>query len=333
MIVFFTGAYPPDKCGVGDYIFNLNKALKLSSKTIIFNLALFHYAWYLIKNNKKISLVNIQYPTIGYARNKFVAFYPHLAFLFSTLLKIRTSITLHEYSSLSPRAKFFISIYKRCYKIIVTNEYEQDCLVEHGFNRDNIEIIPISSNIPKAEKIHKKYDIIYFGILSKGKGIEDFLDVVEHFVKQQISCSVAFIGFKPDIDIEYEDEILNRARSSAIHLILNKEPEEISTVLASSSIALLPFPDGISERRGTALAAMLNDVLVITNDGPYANKFKSMCVLSDSKDALIKNTVIYHENPTQSEPLVENARAYAMSLSWDEIANKYKGIAHENHHQ
>lgn len=333
MIVFFTGAYPPDKCGVGDYLFNLNKSLKLSSKTIIFNLALFNYAWYLIKNNKKISLVNIQYPTIGYARNKFVAFYPHLAFLFATFLKIRTSITLHEYSSLSSRAKFFISLYKRCHKIIVTNEYEKDCLIDNGFNRDNIEIIPISSNIPGSKKRHKKYDIIYFGILSKGKGIEDFLDVVEALVKQELHCSVAFIGFKPDVDIEYEDAILNRARSSEIQLILNKEPEEISTLLASSSIALLPFPDGISERRGTALAAMLNDALVITNDGPYANKFNAMCVLSESKDALITNTVKYYKNPTQSEPIVENAKAYAMSLSWDEIAKKYRGIAHENHHQ
>lgn len=333
MIVFFTGAYPPDKCGVGDYLFNLNKSLELSSKTIIFNLSLFSYAWYLIKNNKKISFVNIQYPTIGYARNKFFAFYPHMAFLFASLMKIRTSITLHEYSSLSSRAKFFIFLYKGCHKIIVTNEYEQECLINDGFNRDNIDIIPISSNIPRTVKKNKIYDIIYFGILSKGKGIEDFLDVAETLIKKELHCSMAFIGFKPDVDSEYEDIILNRASSLGIQLFLNKEPEELSKLLASSNIALLPFPDGISERRGTALAAMLNDVLVITNDGHYANKFKELCVLSDSKDALIKNTIEYHKNLMKSEPIVENARAYAMSLNWEGIAKKYKETAYENHHQ
>ncbi|MEB0951761.1 glycosyltransferase family protein [Citrobacter sedlakii] len=333
MILFYTGSYPPDKCGVGDYLYNLNKSLTQMTSTVIIKSGLWDYVRNILLSKDKIQLINIQYPTVGYSKNKFTAFTPHLAFLFAFLLNLNISLTLHEYSSLSRRARIFLKIFKLCKTIIVTNIYEYEVLATDGFKPSRIKIIPIASNIPMARKSKNKiFDVVYFGIISKGKGIEHFFDAVTNLKMVHPEANILLLGFKPGIDLKYEENVLQKANLLNIKLILNKDENEVAELLASSRIALLPFPDGISERRGTALAAMQNDALIISYKGKFSSSFKDKCILCNTLDELKTSLINNYLRPDDSLQLLKAASIYAESFRWEQIAQQYKELSDENCH-
>ncbi|EAR2749716.1 glycosyltransferase family 1 protein, partial [Salmonella enterica subsp. enterica serovar Ohio] len=101
MLLIYTGSYPDDKCGVGDYVYNLNQEIKKNYTVNVVKLSLFELIYKIVSNRKIIKLINIQYPSIGFSTNKIAAFKPHVAFILAKLVGLKTSITLHEFSSLS----------------------------------------------------------------------------------------------------------------------------------------------------------------------------------------------------------------------------------------
>ncbi|EDD0074668.1 glycosyltransferase family 1 protein, partial [Salmonella enterica subsp. enterica serovar Bareilly] len=112
MLLIYTGSYPDDKCGVGDYVYNLNQEIKKNYTVNVVKLSLFELIYKIVSNRKIIKIINIQYPSIGFSTNKIAAFKPHVAFILAKLVGLKTSITLHEFSSLSKRAQYFLKIFK-----------------------------------------------------------------------------------------------------------------------------------------------------------------------------------------------------------------------------
>lgn len=127
MLLIYTGSYPDDKCGVGDYVYNLNQEIKKNYTVNVVKLSLFELIYKIVSNRKIIKLINIQYPSIGFSTNKIAAFKPHVA----KLVGLKTSITLHEFSSLSKRAQYFLKIFKLADYIIFTTQYEKNIGEKH----------------------------------------------------------------------------------------------------------------------------------------------------------------------------------------------------------
>jgi len=57
-------------------------------------------------------------------------------------------------------------------------------------------------------------------------------------------------------------------RFPAVTYRLGLTEPEVSRALGAADIALLPFPDGISDRRTSALAALCHGAQVVTTTGP-----------------------------------------------------------------
>lgn len=272
-ILFITGSYPPRVCGVGDYTFKLLDFFK--KRTERFNFDIFYKADWSIKyfraylaELKKIKpdFYHMQYPTEGYG----YSFVP--LFLFVFLPRKKTIVTVHELSSRNISAYIYTKILIMFSGVtIVSNELEREHACKFLLNKKKVKVIPIASNIKVSEYATNKFsdrpiDLAYFGHIRPIKGIEEFILTVS---KLPVSSNTAIIGQSLERYEEFFEGIVSEAKRLNINVIANKGEDEIADILAKVKIMYLPFPDGVSNRRGSLLASIQNGCVIVTTTSHY----------------------------------------------------------------
>lgn len=327
-IVFVTGSYPPQFCGVGDYT---SKLLSCLLKKEEFSFDLFYKSEWSLKNflkyykellSKKTDFYHFQYPTEGYG----YSFLP--LFLIVALAHKNTVTTIHELSSRNLMAYIYTLLLVFFSKtVIVSNELERKHASRFLFNSNKIKVIPIASNInasdfSKNKFVDREIDLAYFGHIRPLKGIEDFIETVSFLPKL---LDVALIGQSLKNYELFFDEIKEKSEKLNIKVIANKEAEEVANILSNVKIVYLPFPDGVSNRRGTLLASIQNGCVVVSTESEY-DKFNiffgEYCYLvkSNSEAVVIIEKLLndgYQEKDTDKIKDI---------FSWDNIANQHIDI-------
>lgn len=321
MMVVYTGSYPPDVCGVGDYTFKLVEELRVQAEQVdVFKSDARSFFKFLkmsllalFKGNKKLI---IQYPTAGYGKSLM----PHLVCVLGRVLGFDVVVTLHEFSTLSAKARVAAKLFFAfSSKIVFTHQGELDAL--GGGAKSKSVVIPIASNIPEANPAAvKSYDMGYFGMIAPGKGIEDFISVCRAMPP---ACKAFIMGQIPHYFKDYADEIIRECQKENIDILLGKSPEEVAEYLSVLRFAVLPFPDGLSPRRGSALAAMLNSALVVSYRSPeFGAIFDDLVVpCSGIEDMKLKVASLVSDGFDGDK--IAKAKEYARALSWAGVARKY----------
>lgn len=333
-LLVITGTYPPKVCGAGDYTFKLMQS-NLSKAWELYNPTNWKFSSILDKIreiNKTNSLnINLQYPTMGYKGS----FVPHLICIYYSLFtKKHFSVTIHESSQLSLKAKlstFIFFIFSN--KIIFTNTFEQNnASIFIPFLKKKSCVIKIYSNIESAPEIKRiadrKYDLVYFGLLRPQKGLENFLKVVTELKNRNQNINIILAGkTQPEYNVFFEEQI-KEAKPYLNTIFLNKEENEITKILSNSKIAYLPFPDGISERRGSALAVLKNEGLIVTTKGKFTTEgFETCCEFANSINeavSIILNLLSMNEiDLLEKQNKIKSFLDSNFPKSWDEVAAKY----------
>jgi glycosyltransferase involved in cell wall biosynthesis len=332
-VLMITGSYPPAVCGVGDYTMNV-----LSSK-VASDWRLYHRTdWRFSKlltiiheiNTFNAERIFIQYPTQGYGWS----IVPHLLCVYYSLIrKVNCTLVLHEYSQLSVKARIAVKLMLlTATNIIVTNEFERTevARVSKSVSRRS-KVVKIVSNIPVSKNILKtnlrKYDLAYFGHIRPKKGIEDYLDVAAKIRFMHPNCSLLLIGQIPPGFEDYSQKIIEQCLYLKIETKQNLNAEVVADLLAQVKVTYLPFPDGISERRGTALAALANGSIVLTTTGPHTTSElrDAVCIVSsDNVMREIEQLLVSSEQ--RHTGLQCKGKAYLNELTpatWDSIACDY----------
>lgn len=330
-ILFITGSYPPDVCGVGDYSERLFSALKKGNDFF----QLFYKKKWNVGNlfsylkeikSKKADLLHFQYPTEGYG----YSFLPLLLMFF--LPNNKKIITIHELSNRTFKAKIFTMLLLFFSdKIIVTNETEYAYLKKKPIlNRKKIFVINIGSNIPKSKNFEKKtserkIDLAYFGHIRPIKGLESFIDVANQLCANK-KCAI--IGQNLVRYQSYLEELQNE--SKCIEYLLNGSVEGTADNLSDCKIVYLPFPDGVSSRRGSLMAAALNGCIIVTtysHDKEINNFFDKHCYLVHNEDEAEKIIVqLLDENNS----VYKNVTELMNLFSWEEISRKHFNVYFDN---
>ena len=323
-ILFVTGSYPPDVCGVGDYserLFNaLNKETNLFELFYKTNWSVGNLFSYLNEiNSKKADLIHIQYPTEGYG----YSFLPLLLMAFLPRKKI--IVTIHELSNRTFKARVFTMLLLFfSNKIIVTNEIEYQHLKNLPIlNRKETFIINIGSNIPKSNNVfrsfsERKIDLAYFGHIRPIKGLESFISVANKFCGTK-RCAI--IGQNLSKYQSYLGDL--QAQSDKINYVLNGSVLQTADNLSECKIVYLPFPDGVSSRRGSLMAAALNGCVIVTtySDDKVTNDFfKKYCYLVNNKD---EATTIIEQLLIGNDCVDKNVSKLMDLFSWEEIAKRH----------
>lgn len=330
-ILLVTGSYPPDVCGVGDYSERLFKALNNSA----YLLELFYKTNWRLRNLflylkeiklKKPDLIHFQYPTEGYG----YSFLP--LFLMIFLPQKRIIITLHELSNRTLKARIFtIILLFFSHKIIVTNEIEHNYIKKLPLlNRKRVAIINIGSNIPKSNNSLKLFserqiDLAYFGHIRPIKGIETFISVANKLPEIN---NRAIIG---QVLIKYESYLAElQDKTKSIDFILNGGVSVTADNLANCKVMYLPFPDGVSARRGSLMAAALNGCVIVTtysSDKVTNDFFEKYCYLVNDEAEAEK---IITQLLLEDKKLDKDVSKLMDLFSWEEIAKEHFEVYFDN---
>lgn len=351
-ICFIVGAFPPMKCGIGDYTYNLCRELKnlgmdidvitsSNSESVnedgfnihnIINEWTFESKNIIIKKLQelKIEVVHIQYPSEEYGESVFINLLPGII---KRKLGIKVVETVHEYLNYTYKGKLRNLInYKSADSIFVVEKQYIDKIksfIPIISKSIDIKYIPISSNIPisnmdeyELQKLKENLGlkdekvISYFGFINELKGFEILLESVQE-IKKSINNIRLLILAELNKNNNYHQSIINKIEEYKMqdNIIITgfiDSSDKVADYLRLSDLAILPFKQGVSERNGSFLAAYNQGIPIITT-----------CI-EDKKS----EDGIYYVNPGESIKIVEEAKKILsvkqvyrrQVLSWGKIA-------------
>lgn len=323
-LLCITGSYPPDICGVGDYSQRLVDA-SLGS------ISIYHSSDWSLKsirthikaiNKFGLSYINMQYPSQGYGWS----IVPHLLCIYySWFTNKNFSVTLHECSQLSYKSRialFFILLSAN--KLIFTNSFEREYAVRRSFNiRRRSTVIKIFSNIPRSEYISSIDErinrIVYFGQIRPNKGIERF---IEDTISLVTTDNIYLVGQVPIGFESYYSFINEKCERARINVILNVTDKQIQKFLDDTRLLYLPFPDGVSERRGSVLAAFANGTPVMTTTGRFTTPELRRAII-DINDNRIEDVMNDSKLLLKIQQAATSFISTEMPKDWSEIVDSY----------
>jgi len=349
-ILFISGSYPPIKCGVGDYSYNL--VLNLSSKREIEKLIILHSSerynfeksnkikhliinnWYFLPfykilkiiKGEKIDVIHIQYPSLVY---KYSLSLHIFSLIIKLCLRINIVITFHEFSQTHILRKiaeiFFIPLSDY---LIFTNLYEQNYVSRIYKNVLNKScVIKIGSNIPENqnENIVKEIIICFFGLIRPNKGLEEFIELVRlASLKSYNVYKFVIIGSPQSKTQKYYIQMREFTKSLPVIWKTNLSPEEVSKELSKIKFAYLLYPDGVSERRSSFFACLSHNILVFTNKGKQTpDDLSDKVVFVNSTEEVLDKIKFYNNNPNEYEKVIKKAKEYIKEFSWSTIAESH----------
>jgi glycosyltransferase involved in cell wall biosynthesis len=326
-VLLVTGSYPPDVCGVGDYSAELLGALQHEGVEAT---SYYRRDWraatlwgHFARLRGAADVLVMQHPTQGYSGRVS----PYI--LCALPLAARKIVTLHEYSRKGAAGKLLAYLFFLFAEhIVFTAEAERDAACRAApWIRRKSSVVPIGSNIPVHEPEPPRIDIGYFGLIRPGKGLEEFVHVLRAIGGRAATLRIALIGQTVPGFEAFTEETFQALHAMGVELILNRDGEEVAALLCGVNVAVLPFPDGVTRRRGSALAAMGNGALLVTTRPEHeADFFEGLCVMRQDIPALAAAALDALDRPQAYTAVREAGMAYARSLSWSSIAQSYHGI-------
>ena len=124
--------------------------------------------------------------------------------------------------------KYFQIIKNKKLKLIVLTRFHKNFLINLGFNKNNIEVIPNYLLIPNKKKSVKKEDyMVYAGRISHEKGVEE---LINSFLQSNLNrMNLKIIGEGPELNY-----LANKYKSKKVDFIGSVRNEEVWDIILNS---------------------------------------------------------------------------------------------------
>ncbi|MBV9131620.1 MAG: glycosyltransferase [Chloroflexi bacterium] len=348
MILFVSGEYPPDIGGLGDYTARLRLALEQHGwlTDVVTRRHVRHWdiraLLWLLRNAPRTGVVHIQYQAAAFDLLGDICLLPTL------LHRIRPSVhcitTFHDVRIpyLFPRAgrlrRAAVNLLARTSDAVIAAD-SRDLRQLGGPSPRHIHV-PIGSNVPcapPADHVRGAFRanlgltpddlaVAFFGTLNASKGIDLLLSAFEAVQAQQPQARLLLlggeVGASDATDRRAAAQVQARlaALGSAVIGTGWLPPERLSAYLLAADVALLPYADGASARRGSLLACAAHGLPLVTTQptgvevAPYVSAVRQDPVeLAEAVSAAWRD----------SSHLRAASTALADSVSWPRIAAQH----------
>jgi glycosyltransferase involved in cell wall biosynthesis len=353
-LCYIAGSFPPLPDGVGDFAWHISRllnemeydhltaVLKSGSHepegfSIIFS-DFTQYQLISVKNriiDEQPDLILIEYPCKGYGRNLMINLLPALLKLTKPRLKI--AIIVHEYANYTIKGKTRIAMMSLVADMVFVTDKKNYHLLSRLKNNVKA-VLPVPPQIPLIIKNYYHLAengavFAYWGYVRHNKGLHLLIEAFGRFVRKYPEAKLKLLTGLGDSD--YEQKIQKQIAESNLsdNIIISGFLADrlLSEELSASDICVLPFTDGISDRRGTLKAALAMGIPVISTK---TDKEYSPTGLIDEKNILLcePNPASLHSamekllDDSLREKIGVNALSWSKYQTWQnlkEILRRY----------
>jgi len=328
-VALLCGPCPAGGCGVGDYSRCLADALNvigIESHVIAAGDWRLQSVLGQLRSLRTLSpdLIHIQYPTVGFAR--------YLGPQAISLLK-RCVVTIHEVSRAHILRKLALYPFSfRARHVIFPSNFEHRFAVKWTpwiSNRSSVIAVP--SNIGVGAKRPRNLDeIVHFGLIMPGKGLEEVIRLARLIQVSRHALRVRVIGTVRSDHAVYFEAL--RSESSGLPIIWDKglDKTQVEDRLAATAVVYLPYPDGVSERRATLKAALINGAAVITTRGAQTpSDLKGSVYFVETTEEALTAVLNLFNSSKERDTLARNGMEYAERYTWERIAERHSALYDE----
>jgi glycosyltransferase involved in cell wall biosynthesis len=350
-ILFVSGTYFPEGCGIGDYTYHLANQLaghkmtvgaltssyigvKASKKPVIVMPEISDWDLSGLKTIiKKIlafnpAIVHIQYPTAEYKKHLSTNFLP--GELKKAAPNIKIVETFHEpIRDLGPlgRLRMLINFVSADGRIFVEKENYNRLPLSYKFLEDKKQnaIIGVAPNIPRSNKnisakLRKKYKVpknkrlmVTFGYINRVKGFDILLDIFNPEKEEWLH--IGKIDNTYPNQVEWMKLAEKSGKSGYIHFTGRLDEKEVAATLASADVCVFPFRGGVTARHATYLSAVLQGSYVVATHASRSGYFapQNTYFTAVNKEQL-RHALDFNPPEKKIRPKI---------LSWNEIAEKH----------
>lgn len=212
-------------------------------------------------------------------------------------------------------------------------------------------IIPIGSNIaPTPPPGYNRADwrgrlgsdahtvwLAYFGLLNRSKGVIELLATLAELPPRFKLLIIGGAAPQPEDQryaAEVQARIHERGLSERVRITGPCSETDVSGYLLASDLAVLPFLDGASYRRGSLLAMLAHGIPTITTTpsaalNPALEDQANALLVPEADPAALKAAIERLAADTALQRrIAQGARKLADSFSWPSIAARHEAVYH-----
>ena len=371
--VAYVSTFPPRKCGIATFTADLVTAIghlnKLKEQKVISvnGRRLFKSSYKGIEhkigrdvlgdytlmadflNRTSVNAVNIQHEfgIFGGEAGEYIC-------SFLDRIKKPVATTLHTVlPNFENKAKeVFNDIVEKSSAIVVLNETTKGLVKKYGVAREKVKLIPHgcpdlplipSAKVKPSLGLKNKVVLSTFGLLSKGKGIEQVIQALPEIVKKEPRLIYYVIGVThPEVKkIEgetYRNTLLKMAKNLGLrgHVrFLNRflSKPELFSYLQATDVYITPYVSPNQVSSGTLAYALAAGKAVVST--PYLHAKEALgegrglfCNFNDST-SIAEQVIGIIENKTLRKSLEQKAYRYSRKFTWPSVAKKYLSLFDE----
>ena len=313
------------------------------------------------KLTRDCDIIHIQYQAAAYGMMPPIHLLPR--FLRPRQEKRKVLVTYHDLrvpylfpkaGSLRQRAVFYLG--NSADAAVVTNQEDRMVLARYFKDTSRIKLIPIGSNIDAGAL---KWDnragtrrslgvgdgetlLCYFGFLNASKGGETLMRVLAELMRTGYAVRLLMLGGETGASDPTNAAYAQKVKALSVELGVSERiiwagyrpSAEVTALWHASDIALLPYEDGVSLRRGTLMAALAHSMPIVSTKPRIP--IEQLCdreniALSAAGDieGLARTVSALIEAPERRQQLAQAAGKLATTFAWPRIADQHLELYRE----
>jgi glycosyltransferase involved in cell wall biosynthesis len=351
-LLFVSGEYPPDIGGVADYTQHLQQALAAEGQGSRALTRRHVRRWDarslagLLRRAPRDGIVHIQYQPAAYDLLGDICLFPTLLHWLRPRVKVVTTFHDARVPYLFPKAgrlrEKAVRLLASTSDVVIAAD-EQDLLTLGGPSRRHWRV-PIGANVMCAPPVGYDRDrfrgtqlrvapespvVAYFGLLNASKGMDLLFDAFDRFAAHRPAAHLLLLGGGVGASDPSNASVAARVERRLSGRVTRTgwlEPPQLSAHLLASDVALLPYADGASGRRGSLLACAAHALPIVSTTPTTNDVATAVLATSPAPDKLAQAVARVLGEPALAASLRAGARDLATRHSWPAIAQAHLKI-------
>lgn len=306
-------------------------------------------------------VVHIQYQAAAFDLHPAINLLPR--FLKKRGRTLQMAVTFHDLRVpyLFPKAgplrwRSNLELARKSDLVLVTNAEDRDRLHAYPEVAGKLQEIPIGANIrpeppsdfqrarQRARWGVQPEDLLlcYFGFLNPSKGAEELVMAIAELAAKGVPVHLLMIGGQVGASDPTNNSYLRRVEAlieemgvaDRVHWTGFIEASQVSANFLASDIAVLPYRDGVSFRRGSLMAAIAHELPVISTEPavriPEIIHGENMWLTATQAPAALERAIAHLWNdPALRQRLSAGSALLTRLFTWDTIAQQHGQVYRE----